>query len=150
MRLNELSSPEGARKKRKRVGRGPGSGHGKTATKGHKGQLARSGGGKGPGFEGGQMPLQRRLMKRGFNNPFSREYEIVNLDIINKHFSKGESVTPETLLEKGLIKKSTEGVKILCRGDIQMPLIIRANKFSKKAIEKIRQAGGTAEVIAGA
>ena len=146
MRLNELKSPKGARKRRKIIGRGTGSGHGKTATKGHKGQLARSGGGKGPGFEGGQMPLQRRMMKRGFRNPFKKEYQIINLDVIDKYFSEGESVTHETMIEKGLINKSG-AVKILCRGDIKKPLLIRANKFSKGAIEKIKQAGGTVEVI---
>lgn len=146
MRLDELKPNRGARKRRKMVGRGPGSGHGKTATKGHKGQLARSGGGKGPGFEGGQMPLHRRLIKRGFRNPFKKEYQIVNLDSIDKYFKNGESVTPETLKEKGLIKKAAD-VKILCRGDIQKSLAIRANRFSKRAIEKIQQAGGSAEVI---
>ena len=146
MKLNELKPGKGSRKRRKIVGRGPGSGHGKTSTKGHKGQLARSGGGKGPGFEGGQMPLQRRMMKRGFTNPFRKEYQIINLDVIDKYFTSGESVTPETMLEKGIINKSAD-VKILCRGDLQKPLLIRANKFSKSAVEKIKQAGGTAEVI---
>lgn len=146
MKLNELKSAPGARKRRKIIGRGTGSGHGKTATKGHKGQLARSGGGKGPGFEGGQMPLQRRMMKRGFRNPFKKEYQIINLDMIDKYFSEGESVTPESMIEKGLINKSGD-VKILCRGDLKKPLLIRANKFSKGAIEKIKQAGGTIEVI---
>ncbi len=146
MRLDELKPAKGARKKRKIVGRGPGSGHGKTATKGHKGQLARSGGGKGPGFEGGQMPLQRRMVKRGFKNPSKKEYQVVHLDRIDKYFKKGESVTPETMLEKGLIRKSAD-VKILCRGSLQKPLLIRANGFSKSSVEKIQQAGGTAEVI---
>lgn len=146
MKLNELKAVKGDRKRRKIVGRGPGSGHGKTATKGHKGQLARSGGGKGPGFEGGQMPLQRRMMKRGFKNPFKKEYQIVNLDLIDKYFNTGESVTPEKMREKGLIHKSSD-VKVLCRGDIRKPLLIRANKFSESAIEKIQKAGGTAEVI---
>lgn len=146
MRLNELRPGKGARKKRKIVGRGPGSGHGKTSAKGHKGQLARSGGGKGPGFEGGQMPLQRRMMKRGFTNPFKKEYQIVNLESIDKYFTEGESATPETMRGKGLINKSAD-VKVLCRGEINKPLLIRANKFSKNAIEKIKQAGGTAEVI---
>ena len=146
MKLNELKSSKGARKRRKIVGRGPGSGHGKTSTKGHKGQLARSGGGKGPGFEGGQMPLQRRMTKRGFKSPFKKEYQIVNLDMIDQCFKKGDPVTPETLREKGLIGKTAE-VKVLCRGEIQKPLSIRAHKFSRSAIEKIKQAGGTAEVI---
>ncbi|OGW58894.1 MAG: 50S ribosomal protein L15, partial [Nitrospirae bacterium RIFCSPHIGHO2_02_FULL_42_12] len=107
---------------------------------------ARSGGGKGPGFEGGQMPLQRRLIKRGFKNLFKKEFQIVNLDTLEKFFSDGETVNPETLKEKGLISKTTD-VKILSRGVINKPLMIKANRFSKGAIEKIRQAGGKAEVI---
>ena len=146
MKLNELIPAQGSRKKKKKVGRGPGSGHGKTSAKGHKGQLARSGGGKGPGFEGGQMPLQRRLIKRGFKNLFKKEFQIVNLDTLEKFFSDGEAVNPETLKEKGLISKTTD-VKILSRGLINKPLMIKANRFSKGAIEKIRQAGGKAEVI---
>ena len=146
MKLNELIPAQGSRKKKKKVGRGPGSGHGKTSAKGHKGQLARSGGGKGPGFEGGQMPLQRRLIKRGFKNLFKKEFQIVNLDTLEKFFSDGEAVNPETLKEKGLISKTTD-VKILSRGVINKPLMIKANRFSKGAIEKIRQAGGKAEVI---
>ena len=146
MKLNELIPAQGSRKKKKKVGRGPGSGHGKTSAKGHKGQLARSGGGKGPGFEGGQMPLQRRLIKRGFKNLFKKEFQIVNLDTLEKFFSDGETVNPETMKEKGLISKTTD-VKILSRGLINKPLMIKANRFSKGAIEKIRQAGGKAEVI---
>jgi len=146
VKLNELIPAQGSRKKKKKVGRGPGSGHGKTSAKGHKGQLARSGGGKGPGFEGGQMPLQRRLIKRGFKNLFKKEFQIVNLDTLEKFFSDGETVNPETLKEKGLISKTTD-VKILSRGLINKPLMIKANRFSKGAIEKIRQAGGKAEVI---
>ena len=146
MKLNELIPAQGSRKKKKKVGRGPGSGHGKTSAKGHKGQLARSGGGKGPGFEGGQMPLQRRLIKRGFKNLFKKEFQIVNLDTLEKFFSDGETVNPETMKEKGLISKTTD-VKILSRGVINKPLMIKANRFSKGAIEKIRQAGGKAEVI---
>jgi len=146
VKLNELIPAQGSRKKKKKVGRGPGSGHGKTSAKGHKGQLARSGGGKGPGFEGGQMPLQRRLIKRGFKNLFKKEFQIVNLDTLEKFFSDGETVNPETLKEKGLISKTTD-VKILSRGVINKPLMIKANRFSKGAIEKIRQAGGKAEVI---
>lgn len=146
MRLNELMPAEGSRKKKKKVGRGPGSGHGKTAAKGHKGQLARSGGGKGPGFEGGQMPLQRRLIKRGFKNLFKKVFQIVNLDTLEKFFKEGETVNPETLKDKGLISKTSD-IKILSRGVINKPLMIKANRFSKGAIEKIRQAGGKAEVI---
>lgn len=146
MKLNELRSPKGARKRRKIVGRGPGSGHGKTSTKGHKGQLARSGGSTTPGFEGGQMPLQRRIGKRGFSSPFKIEYQVVNLGIIDKYFNTGELVTPETLKEKGIIKRTTD-VKILSDGDLQKPLVIKANKFSKSAFEKIVKTGGSAEVI---
>ncbi len=147
MKLNELKSAKGARKRHKRIGRGPGSGHGKTATRGHKGQKARSGFSKKPGFEGGQMPLQRRVIKRGFKNLFKKEYEIVNLDVINKYFGEGESVTPETLRGKGLIKRSAINLKILSRGGLHKSVLVRANKFSKTAIIKIQQAGGTAEVI---
>lgn len=146
MKLNELRSPKGARKRKKIVGRGPGSGHGKTACKGHKGQLARSGGSTTPGFEGGQMPLQRIIPKRGFHNPFRTEYQVVNLGIIDKYFNTGEIVTPESLKEKGLIKRRGD-VKILCDGELQKPLVIKANKFSKSAEEKIKQAGGSSEVI---
>ncbi len=147
MKLNELRPAKGAKKKRKKIGRGPGSGHGKTATKGHKGQLARSGGGKGPGFEGGQMPLHRRLIKRGFNNPFKKTYEVVNLDTLDKYFNAGEAVTPDTLSGKGIIKRSAEAIKILSRGELSKPLSVKANKFSKKAKDMILSAGGTAEVI---
>lgn len=146
MKLNELRSPKGARKRKKIVGRGPGSGHGKTACKGHKGQLARSGGSTTPGFEGGQMPLQRIIPKRGFHNPFRTEYQVVNLGIIDKYFNTGEIVTPESLKEKGLIKRRGD-VKILCDGELQKPLVIKANRFSKSAEEKIKQAGGSSEVI---
>ena len=147
MKLNELRPAKGAKKKRKIIGRGPGSGHGKTSTKGHKGQLARSGGGKGPAFEGGQMPLHRRLIKRGFNNPFKIRNEVVNLDTLDKYYNAGEAVTPDTLSGKGIIKRSADAIKILSRGEIGKPLLVKANKFSKKALEMILSAGGTAEVI---
>ncbi|HZX49474.1 MAG TPA: 50S ribosomal protein L15 [Nitrospirota bacterium] len=147
MKLNELRPAKGAKKKRKIIGRGPGSGHGKTSTKGHKGQLARSGGGKGPAFEGGQMPLHRRLIKRGFTNPFKIRYEVVNLETLEKYFNAGEAVTPDTLSGKGIIKRSADAIKILSRGQISKPLLVKANKFSKKALEMILSAGGTAEVI---
>lgn len=147
MKLNELRPAKGAKKKRKIIGRGPGSGHGKTSTKGHKGQKARSGGGKGPAFEGGQMPLHRRLIKRGFNNPFKIRYEVINLDTLDKYFNAGEAVTPDTLSGKGIIKRSADAIKILSRGEITKPLLVKANKFSKKALEMILSAGGTAEVI---
>lgn len=146
MRLNELSPAKGARKKEKRIGRGPGSGHGKTSTKGHKGQNARSGGPKGPGFEGGQMPLQRRMPKRGFTNIFKKEYAILNLKDLSE-FKGSDAVTPEVLLEKGVIRKLKDGVKILGEGDLKGPLTIKANKFSNSALKKIEAAGGKAEVI---
>ena len=121
MRLNELSPAKGARKKEKRIGRGTGSGHGKTSTKGHKGQNARSGGPKGPGFEGGQMPFQRRMPKRGFTNIFRKEYAILNLKDLSE-FKGSDAITPEVLLEKGVIRKLKDGVKILGEGDLKGPL----------------------------
>jgi large subunit ribosomal protein L15 len=144
MKLEELKPAQGARKKEKRVGRGHGSGHGKTATKGHKGQAARSGGTKGAGFEGGQMPLQRRIPKRGFTNIFRTEYAVVNLRDLAK---LSGTVTPETLRESGLVKGRTAGVKVLGTGELKTALTIRAHKFSKSALEKIQAAGGKAEVI---
>lgn len=146
MKLHELQPAEGAKKSPKRVGRGIGSGMGKTSTKGHKGQKARSGGGKGPAFEGGQTPLQRRLPKRGFNNKFKREWVEVNLEKLNI-FDNGAEVTPEILLEKGIIKKLADGVKILGNGKIVKKLTIKSHGFSKSAVEKIEKAGGKAEVI---
>ncbi len=147
MRLHELKPAEGSVKKKKRVGRGPGSGHGKTSCKGHKGQKARSGGAKGPGFEGGQMPLQRRLPKRGFKNyPFSKEYTIVNLGDLNS-IEGVQEISPEILLEKRVVKKLRSGIKVLSGGDLEKPLTIKANAFSKKAVEKIQSAGGRAEVV---
>ncbi|MBI5180163.1 MAG: 50S ribosomal protein L15 [Nitrospirae bacterium] len=146
MRLNELSPAKGARKKEKRIGRGTGSGHGKTSTKGHKGQNARAGGPKGPGFEGGQMPFQRRMPKRGFTNIFRKEYAILNLKDLSE-FKGSDAITPEVLLEKGVIRKLKDGVKILGEGDLKGPLTIKANKFSNSALKKIEAAGGKAEVI---
>ncbi len=146
MKLYELQPAEGAKKAPKRVGRGIGSGMGKTSTKGHKGQKARSGGGKGPAFEGGQTPLQRRLPKRGFTNKFRRELVEVNLEKLNI-FDNGTEVTPEVLLEKGIIKKLADGVKILGNGKITKKLTIKSNGFSKSAVDKIEKAGGKAEVI---
>jgi large subunit ribosomal protein L15 len=144
MRLEELQPAPGSRKKVKRVGRGPGSGSGKTAGKGHKGQKARSGGVKGPGFEGGQMPLQRRLPKRGFTNLFRIEYAVVNLrDLVGM----SGTVTPETLVAQGVVRKLKSRVKVLGIGDLATALTVRAHKFSKSAIEKIQAAGGKAEVI---
>ena len=145
MRLEELKPAAGATKKSKRVGRGPGSGNGKTAGKGHKGQKARSGGVKGAGFEGGQMPLQRRIPKRGFTNIFRKEYAVVNLKDLDA--SGTDTVTPETLIQKGLIKDMKAGLKVLGTGEVKAKLTVRAHKFSKSAIEKIQAAGGKAEVI---
>ena len=148
MRLHELAPYAGATKKRKRIGRGPGSGHGKTATKGHKGLLARSGGGKRPGFEGGQMPLVRRLPKHGFTNPFRVDYAIVNLKSLAA-LGAVDQVTPQVLVGAGLIKRKTRLVKILGLGEVERPIIVQAHKFSKSAVEKIQAAGGRAEVIGG-
>jgi len=146
MRLEDLKPAEGATKRAKRVGRGVGSGSGKTAGKGHKGQKARSGGVKGAGFEGGQMPLQRRIPKRGFTNIFRREYAVVNLSALEK-IGGTDPLTPETLLQNGLIKNLKTGVKVLGTGELKSALTVRAHKFSKSALEKIQAAGGKAEVI---
>ncbi len=146
MRLEELKPAEGATKKAKRVGRGVGSGSGKTAGKGHKGQKARSGGVKGAGFEGGQMPLQRRIPKRGFTNVFRKEYAVVNLDDLAK-IGGSEPVTPEMLKQKGMIKDMKDGLKVLGMGEVKTKLTVRAHKFSKSAVEKIQAAGGKAEVL---
>lgn len=148
MKLHELTPSAGATRKRKRIGRGPGSGHGKTATKGHKGLLARSGGGKRPGFEGGQMPLVRRVPKYGFTNPFRKEYAVVNLKSLAS-LGATDQVTPKMLVDAGLIKRKTLPVKILGLGELGKPIVIQAHKFSKSAIEKIQAAGGRAEVIGG-
>ena len=146
MSLNNLRPPKGAKHSKTRVGRGHGSGQGKTAGRGHKGAQSRSGWGKKRGFEGGQMPLHRRVPKRGFHNPFRVEYEVVNLDAIAERFEAGTEVTPELLREHGLVGRKG-GVKILARGDISKKFTIRAHKFSGKAAEKIAAAGGTAEVL---
>ncbi|MEK8132722.1 50S ribosomal protein L15 [Paenibacillus filicis] len=146
MKLHELTSAPGSRHSRKRVGRGVGSGMGKTSTRGHKGQNARSGGGVRPGFEGGQNPLYRRLPKRGFNNQFRKEYAIVNLTDLNK-FEAGTEVTPEVLLESGIVKNPLSGIKILGNGEITVQLNVKASKFSQSAVEKITAAGGKTEVI---
>jgi large subunit ribosomal protein L15 len=146
LRLHDLKPAEGARKERKRVGRGIGSGLGKTSGRGHKGQKARSGGNIRPGFEGGQMPLTRRLPKRGFTNIFKKEYAIVNLSLLD-NFEDGTVVTPELLIEKGIIKKIKDGVKILGSGDLNKKLTVKAHKFSKSAVDKIESVGGKAEVI---
>jgi large subunit ribosomal protein L15 len=146
MKLHELQVVEGARHSRKRVGRGTGSGHGKTACKGHKGQNARSGGGVRPGFEGGQTPLFKRLPKRGFTNVNHKEYAVVNVEDLNV-FENGTVVTIENLQEKGLVKKVYDGVKVLGNGKLEKNLTVKANKFSKTAEAAITSAGGTIEVI---
>lgn len=146
MKLHEIKPAEGSRKTRNRVGRGIGSGNGKTAGRGHKGQNARSGGGVRPGFEGGQNPLYRRLPKRGFTNPNRKEFAIVGLDQLNK-FAADAVVTPEALLEAGIIKNVRDGVKILGNGELNVKLTVQAQKFSQSAVEKIEALGGKTEVI---
>ncbi len=146
MKLHEMSYTEGARHVRKRIGRGHGSGNGKTAGKGHKGQNARSGGGVRLGFEGGQTPLARRLPKRGFTNFNRKEYAIVNVESLNI-FENDTVVTPELLIESGLVKKELDGIKILGQGELEKKLTVQANKFSGSAKTLIEQAGGKVEVI---
>jgi large subunit ribosomal protein L15 len=147
MSLNNLRPPKGAKHVKRRVGRGPGSGHGKTASRGHKGAKSRSGHRFKRGFEGGQMPLHRRVPKRGFHNPFRVEYAVVNLDTLAEVFEAGSSVTPELLRERGLVRKAKSKIKVLGRGDITKKLTVQAHKFSGKAAEKIAAAGGSAEVL---
>ena len=146
MKLHELSPAEGAKKKAFRVGRGHGSGNGKTSGRGQKGQKSRSGGHVRPGFEGGQMPIYRRLPKRGFTNIFAKKYTSINVEELNK-FDNGAEVTAETLKESGVISKINDGVVILGRGDLNKKLTVKAKRFSKSAAEKISAAGGKAEVI---
>jgi large subunit ribosomal protein L15 len=146
MKLHELKPAEGSRQERKRLGRGIGSGQGKTAGKGHKGQNARSGGGVRLGFEGGQTPLYRRLPKRGFTNFSRKEYAIVNLDTLNR-FEDGTEVTPELLIETGVVSNEKAGIKILAKGNVEKKLTVKAHKFSSAAKEAIEAAGGTTEVI---
>ena len=147
MKLHELSPVAGSKKSAKRIGRGHGSGWGKTAGKGHKGQKARAGHGMRPGFEGGQMPLQRRIPKRGFNNIFAKEIVIVNLGTLEKKFENGATVDTEALKKAGIVKNSFDGVKILSNGTLTKSLTVKANAFSKSANEKIEAAGGKAEVV---
>lgn len=144
--IHDLSPSAGARKKRKRVGRGPGSGHGKTSCRGHKGQKSRSGGGVARGFEGGQMPLQRRLPKRGFNNIFKKEYALINLGDLN-HFDSNAILDFKTLKSAGLVKKEKDGIKLLGNGEISQPLVLKVQKASRAAIEKVEAAGGRVEII---
>jgi len=144
--LNTLKPAKGATHKRKRIGRGPGSGHGKTAARGHKGFWSRSGSSMRPGFEGGQMPLIRRIPKRGFTNIFRTEFAVVNVGDLND-FRKGTLVDPAKLVESRLVRDLKGGVKILGNGTLDKALTVKAHKFSKTALEKIQAAGGTAEVI---
>ncbi|PLX31280.1 MAG: 50S ribosomal protein L15 [Clostridiales bacterium] len=146
MKLHELKPAKGAVRNRKRLGRGTASGQGETAGRGADGQNSRSGGGTRPGFEGGQMPLYRRIPKRGFTNPFKKVWSIVNVEDLNR-FEEDTEITPAILMENGLIKKLNYGVKILGNGEIEKKLTVKANQFTKSAQEKIEAAGGKAEVI---
>ncbi|MDG5788097.1 50S ribosomal protein L15 [Evansella sp. AB-P1] len=146
MKLHELKPAEGSRKVRNRVGRGIGSGNGKTAGRGHKGQNSRSGGGVRPGFEGGQMPIYMRLPKRGFTNPTRKVYAIVNVETLNR-FEDGVEVTPELLIETGVISNEKDGIKVLGNGKLETKLTVKAHKFSASAKEAIEAAGGTTEVV---
>ena len=147
MSLNKLKPPKGAKHSKKRVGRGPGSGLGKTAGRGSKGAKSRSGFRRKRGFEGGQMPLHRRLPKRGFRNPFRVEYAVINLDTLAEVFDDGSAVTPEVLRERGLVRSARQLIKVLGRGEISKKLAVEAHKFSGSAAKKIVDAGGTAEVV---
>ena len=146
MDLSNLKPPKGAKHAKKRIGRGQGSGAGKTAGRGHKGAKSRSGFKFKRGFEGGQMPLHRRVPKRGFHNPFRVEYEVVNLDTLAARFEAGAVVTPDLLRERGIVAGGSRPVKVLGRGEVGKPLTVRAHKFSGKAAEKLAAAGGNAEI----
>ena len=146
MKLHELRPNPGSNKNRKRLGRGTASGQGKTGGRGQDGQKSRSGGGVRPGFEGGQMPLYRRLPKRGFTNIFATEYAEINVEVLNR-FEDGAEITPELLKQTGILKKQLDGVKVLGNGEITKKLTVKANKFSKSEVEKIEAAGGKVEVI---
>ncbi len=150
MNLSDLKPAPGSVRKRKRVGRGPGSGHGKTSTRGHKGRKSRSGGSSPPGYEGGQMPLQRRLPKRGFHNPTRREFAVVNLAQLEQKFEAGATVDPAALRASGLVRRSAMPVKVLGTGALSKALTVRAHGFSASARQAIASAGGTAEVLTGA
>lgn len=145
MKLADLAPYPGSRKKRKRVGRGPGSGHGKTSCRGHKGQKARSGGGVKPGFEGGQMPLQRRLPKRGFTNIFQKQYAIVNISTLDK--LSETNITPDVLVSEGIVKDMKDGIKILGYGEVTKAITVKAHAFSASAKDKITKAQGSVETI---
>ncbi len=146
MKLEDLKPHEGSRKKRKRIGRGPGSGHGRTATKGNKGQKARAGASKGKGFEGGQLPLTRRIPKRGFKNPFRKEYVIVKVGDLEVFKATGTAGI-EDFVKQGLVTKLRDGIKLLSNGDIDFAVKVTVHKASQKAIEKVQAQGGTVEVI---
>jgi large subunit ribosomal protein L15 len=146
MKIHELSPVAGARKKRKRVARGPGSGHGKTSCRGHKGQKSRSGGKVRPGFEGGQMPLHRRLPKRGFTNIFRKDIDIININDLSQ-FPPNTDLDIASLVQAGLVQKRTSGVKLLAKGDLSHPLVIKVHKVSKAARDKVEGAGGRVELI---
>jgi large subunit ribosomal protein L15 len=146
--IHSFKPNPGATHKRKRIGRGPGGGHGKTAGRGEKGMWSRSGSRTKRGFEGGQMPLHRRIPKRGFHNLFRTDYAVVNLDTLAERFEAGTTITPALLVEKGLINNARRPVKVLARGDIAKKLTVQAHRFSGKAAEKIAAAGGAAEVLA--
>jgi large subunit ribosomal protein L15 len=148
MGLHDLKPPRGMKHAKKRIGRGQGSGNGKTAGRGHKGAQSRSGYHFKRGFEGGQMPLHRRVPKRGFHNPFRVEYEVVNLDTLGERFDAGTVVTPDLLREKGLVPGGAQRIKILARGELGKSLTVHAHKFSGKAAEKIAAAGGATEQLA--
>ena len=147
MKLHELSPAMGSVKASYRKGRGPGSGNGKTAGKGHKGQNARSGGGVRLGFEGGQLPLYRKLPKRGFKNRFATHYAIVNVGTLNAKFENGETVNVEALIEKGILNKALDGLKVLGNGEVSKKVTVKAAKFTKSAADKIVAAGGKYEVM---
>jgi large subunit ribosomal protein L15 len=148
MDLSNLKPSQGSKHSKKRVGRGHGTGQGTQAGRGHKGAQSRSGYKFKRGFEGGQMPLHRRVPKRGFHNPFRVEYSVVNLDTLSERFDAGTVVTPELLRERGLVHGERHQIKVLGRGDVAKKLTVRAHKFSGKAVEKIAAAGGAAEVLA--
>ena len=147
MKLHELSPAEGATKEVKRIGRGHGSGQGKTAGKGHKGQWARSGGGVKPGFEGGQTKLAMRIPKRGFNNIFATVYTTVNVSALEARFESGAEIDAAALIDCGLVKKVNDGIKILGNGELTKSFTVKASKFTASAAEKIEKAGGKAEVV---
>ena len=147
MKLHELSPAAGSTRDVKRIGRGHGSGNGKTAGKGHKGQKARSGGSIRPGFEGGQMPLQRRVPKRGFHNIFAKQYVIINVSDLEAKFEDGAVIDTEAIVKAGLVKKTLDGIKVLGNGEVSKSFTVKAAAFSKSAVEKIEKAGGKTEVM---